>query len=85
MAEVIRVLHAERPNLGPAQARAVPAERLGDRPDVRPGAHEEVEGCGIPVELDQTELPHRRAAHRHLHHDATPVELVRPFACDLDR
>ena len=64
---------------------AVAAERVGDRPDVRPARD-------VELELDQRRLvaddPSEwigRAAHRHLDGDAAPVEPVGALAVDLDR
>ena len=39
----VGLLDGERPDFRPPQRDAVPSERIGDRPDVRPGADTQIE------------------------------------------
>ena len=82
---LVGVLDAERPDLGAAQRRAVPAERVGDRADVRPGRNSQVEVEGWRLEADDLERVDGRAAHRHLDGDAAPMQAVGALAVDLHR
>ena len=56
------VVHRERPDLRPPQRRAVPAERVGDRPHVGPRADAQVERDPLARIRDDVERVHGRAA-----------------------
>ena len=83
--DVRRLLDAERPDRGPAQRRAVPAERLGDRPDVGARADVQRQPHALARIRDHVERVHERTPHGHLDDDAPARELVRPLAADLHR
>ena len=81
----VGLVDAERADLRPPQRAAVPAERLRDRPDVRPRAHTQVDPRDPAVVVEQLELVDDRAANRHLDLRPTPSKPVRALPSDLDR
>ena len=60
------------------------SERIGDRPDVRPGADTQVECRDALCIRDDVERVDLRAPERHLDDDALPVQLVGALTPDLD-
>ena len=62
----------------------MPAESLGDRPDVRPGADVQLEPHGGSRIRDDVERVDLRAPQRHLHGDAAPGQLVCALTADPD-
>src|SRR5207237_7135151 len=66
------------------QRHAVPAERLCDRPDVRPRTDAQVEERDPAVVADQVERVDDRAANGHLDLGTAAREAVGALAADLD-
>ena len=81
----IGLVDSERPDFRPPQRRAVPAERLGDRPDIGSRADPQVEPDNAVAIGDDVERVHPGAPQRHLDAIAAPVQPVGPLAADLDR
>ena len=77
-------LDGERSDFRPPQRDAVPSERIGDRPDVRPGADTQIECRDARCIRDDVERVDLRAPERHLDDDALPVQLVGALTPDLD-
>ena len=82
---VVRVVHGERPDLGAAERLAVAAERIRDRPHVRPGADPQVEARHTVLVGEQLERVDPRPPHRHRNLLAAAVQLVGALAVDLHR
>ena len=82
---LVGVLDPERPDRGAPEGRAVAAERVGDRPDVRPARDAEIERRRAAARSGGREVVDRRAPDRHLDGDAAPVQPVGALALDLHR
>ena len=81
----VRICHVEGPDVRAPQAHAVPAERLGDGPDVAARAETHRQPRNRRLVPHELELVDARPAHGHLHGDASAVELVRALTADLHR
>ena len=77
-------LHPERADGRAPEPAAVPAERVRDRPHVRPAGDVEVDLGQRRLVADDPQRMDGRAAQRHLHRDSLPVEFVGALAADLD-
>ena len=75
----------ERPDLRATQRDAVTAERVGDRADVCPRAHGEIERDDAIAIREEVERVDGRPPQRHLDLHPAPRELVRALAVDLHR
>ena len=80
----IRLVDGERPDFRSPQGDAVPAERIGDRPDVGAGADAQVEGGDAVCIRDDVERGDVRPPQGHLDGDALAMEPVGALTPDLD-
>ncbi len=73
----------ERPDFRSPQRRAMPAEHIRDRADIRPRADGYVERDDAVCIRDDVERIDARATHGHLDLDALAMQAIRALATDL--